>query len=175
MKDGHMEKLEQNSQLQSIDWLNREHRTIEGLKHSALERAIELGKELIQWRQSIGARGGWMQWIKDNLEFSWQKTNEYIQLAGGEELLQTYNNTSGGNIQSEENEEPTLPGMSIREALKAIGKPKANSKPKEVKIPVISDEIEYDKDGFPKESKLTFSYASSSVCPIAIAVTIDVA
>jgi hypothetical protein len=173
MKDGHMEKLEQNSQLQSIDWLNREHRTIEGLKHSALERAIELGKELIQWKQSL-PHGQWLVWVKENLEFGYDKANEYMLLAGNVEKLATPK-LDRGPISTEENPEPTLPDMSIREALKAIGKPKANSKPKEVKIPVISDEIEYDKDGFPKESKLTFSYASSSVCPIAIAVTIDVA
>ena len=45
------------------------------------DTAIAIGKFLVQIRDRLKDEHGWQQWVKDNLEFSYRKAMECIEVA----------------------------------------------------------------------------------------------
>lgn len=69
-----------------VDIINRLHNEIHQATKFTAEKAIQLGEKLIELKEHIG-HGGWLKYIKENLEFSDKSAQRYIRLAENKEEL----------------------------------------------------------------------------------------
>src|SRR5262245_23561707 len=85
--------------------INEKHELVLQAARSAVERAIECGKALLEAKKKVG-HGAWLKWVSENLSFAERTTTGYMKLAA----------LSKANQQR-------VADLPLRQALKAIAGP----------------------------------------------------